>query len=174
MKNIHLHPSIYLAWNIANIEACYSRSQRIDPIHFLLATLIIIDGVFEEVADAMNLPPEAIRSVFDAASKCRAILQMSDDEITNSRRSIRRTLREGGETNELVTLHRSGEARFIFQRAGRRTISAGEDQLTIVHLLEELLEHMPREAGGFIKNFRPSPQKQTDEWPDYIVDDTRL
>src|SRR5438552_1583715 len=114
MKNIHLHPSIYLAWNIANIEACFSKSQRIEPIHFLLATLIIIDGVFEEVADAMKLPPEAIRSVFDAASKCRAILQMSDDEITNTRRSIRRTLREGGETNELITLHRSGESRFIF------------------------------------------------------------
>jgi hypothetical protein len=172
MRRIEIHPSVYLAWNIANIEACLSGNSRIEPIHFLLATLIIIDGVFEEVADTMKLSPETIREVFDIAGECRSVLKMTDEEITNARRTLRRSLREKTDPTELVTLHRSGESRFIFQRAGRRTIDAGADLLTVVHLLEEILEHMPSEAKPFFKTSLAA-KKQVDQWPDYIVDDTR-
>lgn len=173
MKRIELHPSVSLAWNIANIEACLSGSPRIEPVHFLLATLIIIDGLFEEVADSMSLSAEAIREVFDCAIECRSILEMSDDEITSARRSLRRTLREAKEPMGLVALHRSGEARFVFQRAGRRTFEGGTERLTIVHLLQEVLEHMPTDAQAFFKNRVTPSMKDSTEWPDYIVDDTR-
>lgn len=173
MKRIEIHPSVELAWNIANVEACLAGSPRIEPVHFLLATLIIIDGVFEEIADTMKLSPETIREIFDVAAECRDLLQMSDDEITKARRALRQSLREGVEAEELVTLHRSGESRFIFQRAGRRTIDAGEDRLTMVHLLAEILQHMPSEAKPFLKTSLVAPQKEVEEWPDYIVDDRR-
>jgi hypothetical protein len=173
MKRIELHPSVTLAWNIANIEACLSGSPRIEPVHFLLATLIIIDGLFEEVADSMSLSAESIREVFDCATECRSVLQMLDDKITKARRGLRHSLRGGSERKEFVTLHRSGESRFIFQRAGRRTINAGADQLTMLHLLEEILEHMPSEAKPFFRDSLFATQKNIDEWPDYIVDNTR-
>lgn len=173
MRRIEIHPSVYLAWNIANIEACLSGNPRIEPIHFLLATLIIIDGVFEEVADTMKLSADTIREVFDIARECRSVLKMTDEEITNARRALRRLLREKTDPRELVTLHRSGESRFIFQRAGRRTISAGADLLTVLHLLEEILEHMPSEAKPFFKDSLFATQKDIEQWPDYIVDDTR-
>lgn len=172
MKRIELHPSVYLAWNIANVEACLSGSARIEPIHFLLATLIIIDGVFEEVANAMNLSPQTIRGIFDLAADCRSVLKLSDDEITKGRRALRRFLHENAEADEITTLHRSGESRYIFQRAGRRTIAGANDELTLVHLLEEILEHMPSAAKPFFK-LEPTPTlKSVDEWPDYIVDDS--
>jgi len=173
MKRIELHPSVSLAWNIANIEACLSGNPRIEPIHFLLATLIIIDGLFEEVADSMNLSAESIREVFDCATECRSILEMSDDEITSARRSLRRKLREAKEPTELVALHRSGEARFVFQRAGRRTFEGGTERLTIVHLLQEILEHIPSDAQSMFKTRINCSTKDSVEWPDYIVDDTR-
>src|ERR1043166_323451 len=173
MKRIEVHPSVYLAWNIANAEACLSGDPRIEPVHFLLATLIIIDGMFEDVADSMKLSSETMREVFDCAAECRSILEMSDDEITNARRAVRRTLREAKAPRELVGLHRSGESRFVFQRAGRRTISAGEDLLTISHLLAELLEQMPPDAQPFFKSKVGRITKELDDWPDYILDETR-
>ncbi len=72
------------------------------------------------------------------------ILVLSDDAIS---REI--STGKGSEAEELVMLHRSGESRFIFQRAGRRTMTAGADLLTIVHLLEEILDHLPSEARHF-------------------------
>lgn len=173
MKRIEIHPSVYLAWNVANIEARLSGSPRIEPVHFLLATLIIIDGVFEEVADSMEISPETMREVFDIAAKCRSTLQMSDEDITKSRRALRRRLRQGGESKEMTTLHRSGESRYIFQRAGRRTVQDGSDQLSLLHLLEEILQHMPVDAKPFFKDLDDRCQKEVDEWPDYIVDDTK-
>ncbi len=173
MKRIEIHTSVYLAWNIANVEACESDSPRIEPAHFLLATLIIIDGVFEDVAEAMSLSPETVRGIFDVAAQCRTVLQMSDDEITAARRGLRASLREQGNPVETTALHRSGESRFIFQRAGRRTIKADADYLTVAHLLEEIIEHMPVIARPFFKSAPASTPKDVDEWPDYIVDDAK-
>jgi len=173
MKRIEVHPSVYLAWNIANAEACLSGDPRIEPVHFLLATLIIIDGMFEDVADSMKLSSETMREVFDCAAECRSILEMSDDEITNARRAVRRTLREAKTPMEMIALHRSGESRFMFQRAGRRTLEAGAARLTIVHLFEEILEHLPTDAQAFLKSPVRRATKEIDEWPDYIVDDSR-
>jgi len=161
-----------LAWNLANIEACRSASPRIEPIHFLLATLIIIDGVFEEVANAMKLPPEKIRGIFDIAAECRSVLQMSDDDITSARRKLR-TLLHRNDSDELTMLHRSGESRYIFQRAGRRTIEAGRDQLNLRDVFDEILDHMPPDARPLLSTRAKPPRKGVDEWPDYIVDETR-
>jgi hypothetical protein len=173
MKRIEIHPSVYLAWNIANIEACLSGNPRIEPIHFVLATLIIIDGMFEEVANKMELSPETIREVFDIAAGCRSLLEMTDDEITKARRAIRKALRDPASADEITMLHRSGESRFIFQRAGRRTIEADTVQLTLRHLFEEIVQHMPVDAQPRLRTRSVPQKKELEEWPDYIVDDTR-
>ena len=133
--------------------------------------MIIIDGVFEDVADTMDLSPETIREVFDLAAECRAVLQMTDDEITDARRALRQTLRERAEPTELIGLHRSGESRFIFQRAGKRPVEDGTDRLTLLHLFEEILQQMPVDAQPLLKKGPGAPRKEVDEWPDYIVDD---
>ncbi len=59
--------------------------------------------------------------------------------LLRGRRALRRFLHENAEADDITTLHRSGESRYIFQRAGRRTIAAANDELTLVHLLEEIL-----------------------------------
>ena len=172
MRRIEIHPSVYLAWNLANIEACLSGSPRIEPIHFLVATLIIIDGIFEEVANTMKLTPETVREIFDIAAECRSVLRMSDDDITSARRKLR-TLLHRNDAEGLTMLHRSGESRYIFQRAGRRTIEAGREQLNLRDVFEEILDHMPPDAKQFLNTHAKPLPKGVDEWPDYIVDETR-
>lgn len=130
-NEISVHPSVFLAWNIANVEACRSGNARIEPAHFLLATFMILDGLFKDAAEAMGMSPDGLRAIFGIAAQCRLILQMSYDEISTARRRLRRRLRETGTPAEITTLHRSGESRFIFQRVGRLVGKAHASDMTL-------------------------------------------
>lgn len=171
MSEVSIHPSVYLAWSIANLEACRSGSERIEPAHFLLATFIIIDGLFEDAAEAMGMSTDGVRAIFGIAAECRLILQMSNDEITTARHRLRQRLRETGTPAEISTLHRSGESRFIFQRVGRLVSKSGTSEMTLAHLLAEILEHLPPEAYPFINLPKPKTIENSEYWPTYITDE---
>jgi hypothetical protein len=119
------------------------------------------------------MSPDDVRAVFDIAAECRLVLQMSNDEISTARRRLRRRLRETGTKAEVTALHRSAEARFIFQRSGRRVIQAGREQMNLRDLLEGILDHLPPDARQFLKASTRHSNESLDEWPDYIIDATR-
>lgn len=149
-KKIVIHPSIKLAWSIANDEACLSGSRVIHPVHLLLAALKIIDDNFDEAAEDLHLDAEEMRSVVDIISQCRQMLEMSDEDLTATRRGLRHTLQEsGGEPLPIHHLHRSGESRYLFQKAAWLAIKAESDELNLTHLLNELLTNLPEDAIPF-------------------------
>ncbi len=119
MTRIAIHPSVEIAWSIANIEACHSGSERIEPIHFLLGALKIMDENFYSEAESMDVSPQVIESVVRMASQCRSAVKMSSEGVKVARRGIRRMLRRRGEAGTVQTLHRSGASRYLFQKAGR-------------------------------------------------------
>lgn len=151
MKRIEIHRSVQLAWAIANAEACLSGSLRIEPVHFLLAILKIIDDAFQQEAEELALPPEAIHVIASMGARCRAITGLSDDKITAARRGLHKVLFESGEPGQMRMLHRSEESRDLFQEAARRAIEAGSDELTLVHLLEAIMDSLPRDASPFFE-----------------------
>jgi len=170
MKKVNIHPSAELAWGIANREACLSGSSRIEPAHFLLAALQIIDGMFEEEASAMELSPDQINEVFKETSRCRQYLEITDDELTSARRSLRQVLRKDVESHETVMLHRSGKSRFIFQRAARAAFGRGQEGLALFDLFEQIITYMPTEGEPLLKKRKSeSGGKKDSEWPDYIA-----
>ena len=151
VKRFEIHSSLQLAWHIANAEACLSGAQFIAPIHFLLAALMIIDDSSAQAAEMLRLSPEALKSVAEVAAECRAMLEMSDDEITAARRSLRQDLSGRGEPSPLHILKRSTESSYLFQKAARRMVETGGDQLSLSHLLDALVEDLPVEAALYVR-----------------------
>ncbi len=163
-----IHDSVQLVWAMANREACLAGAARIEPIHFLLASLIIIDGLFEDAANALEFSQDSISSVFKIVAECRSRMKMTDDEITAARRGIREALRRGEGKVEFTMLHRAPESRFMFQRAGRRAENDGASEVTLFHIFIELLENLPAEAMPFFPSWAKKTGAPSDEWPDYI------
>ena len=149
-QNVALHDSIKLAWTIANAEACRAGSTSLGPAWFLLAALRIVDDNFDEAAEALGLSSEELASVGAVVVQCRQMLGLSDEELTSIRRKLRQVLYEaGGEPVPIHRLHRSGESRYLFQKATWRAVKVEEYELTLFHLLAELLANLPEEAAGF-------------------------
>ncbi len=123
LKRVGVHVSIQVVWSIANHEACKAGSGMIDPVHFLLAALTIVDDGYGQAAESLKLSPEDIGSVAAMAAECRALLEMTDEEVTAARRRLRQTL-GGGEPLPLRKLIRSSESNYLFQKAAR-PLSAG-------------------------------------------------
>ena len=151
IKTVGLHPSMLLAWHIANTEACLSGAQFIEPVHFLLAALMILDDSYAQAAEMLGLPPEALKAVAEVAARARAALEMSDDEVTAARRRLRHDLSQRGEPTPLRQLSRSTESSYLFQKAARRMVRTGGDQLSLSHLLDTLAEDLPAEAAPYVR-----------------------
>src|SRR5439155_15162357 len=92
-KEINAHPSVRVALNMANAEACLSGSQYIEPFHILLAVLNIVDDHYDQASESMGLTPEELKSVGEMAVQCRTRLKISDKEITAVRRKLHHILR---------------------------------------------------------------------------------
>jgi hypothetical protein len=151
---------------MASREACLAGSARIEPIHFLLAALMIIDGLFEDAADALNFSKESVGLIFMLTARCRSLMNMTDDEVTLARRGIRKSIRQNTEAVDLEMLHRSPKSRFMFQRAGRRAHNDGANEVDLYYVFAEVLESVPEEARGFFPH--ASKGEASDDWPDYI------
>jgi hypothetical protein len=168
LGEIGINDSVQLVWAMANGEAFLAGSTKIEPIHFLLASLLIIDGLFEDAAHALDFTQDSIRSIFNIAAECRSRMKMTDDEITFARRRISKTLRQREGMQDLKMLHRAPESRFMFQRAGRRAQNDGASELTLLYILTEILENLPAEARSFFPSWSTKIGEPSDEWPDYI------
>ncbi|HEX8475543.1 MAG TPA: ATP-dependent Clp protease ATP-binding subunit [Pyrinomonadaceae bacterium] len=145
---INVHLSLHLAWGIASVEAMRSGSTLIEPEHFLLSVLSIVDGVYPD--DLFELTPESRVEIKSAAAQCREVMQMSADEVTRARRELRKALHiRGADASTLRMLHRSPASHTLFEKAMRRAVDERAVELTIVHLLKELMANPPKDASLF-------------------------
>jgi hypothetical protein len=169
VKQMKLHPSVQVAWALANFDACLGGSPRIEPPHFLLAIVKIVDGLFENAVEALEISREDVREIFKVGNECRVLLKMTDDEITAARRNLNRALR-GEQDSTIKALHRSAESRYLFNKAIRRASEAGLDELTIRDLLVEILADLPNEFSSMFMNGLGPSLKDEEEWPTYLSD----
>jgi ATP-dependent Clp protease ATP-binding subunit ClpC len=158
LRRLDIHISLQLVWAIANIEACLSGSPIIEPVHFLVAILKIIDEAFHQDARDMGLSPHVIEGLGPIITQGRKVIGIPDDEITSARRGLRKLLHQGDGGRQVnKMLHRSKESRYLFQEAGKQAIEEGSEELTLVHLLRQIMEHLPGEAFAFFKNRTAPP-----------------
>ena len=166
---IDVDPSVQIAWSIANLEACRSGNSRIEPVHFLLGLLKVVDVNFVEDVMKNDVAPEVAESVIAVAEECRRRLGLSGGEIKRVRRTLRKALGGHVTSTQVITLHRSDASRSLFKRAGKRAVAIGADEISLPHLLDELAADWPPEASTIL----PPPQltsqpEREEEWPTYL------
>ncbi|VAW65809.1 ClpB protein [hydrothermal vent metagenome] len=148
MKRIAIDPAVQLGWALANAEACLSGNDHIEPEHFVLALLNIIDDAFQQEASNMGIPPQGIEALLEFAVESRLKLGLDDRMITMARRALRKSLHEGHSPGPMVMLHRTDACRSLFRKAGKRAAASGSDSLTLDFLLEEIASDFPKEVAA--------------------------
>jgi hypothetical protein len=138
-----LHPSVQLAWALANLEANRSNAPRIEPAHFLLACLRIADDAATQEAELVGLSPQLREATADLVQPARRLIGLSEKELTAARRGLARALHRDGALTQVDILHRSEAARDMFVAAARRAVKQNASELTLLHLLSALLDNLP-------------------------------
>jgi len=155
MRRIPFHPSAMLAWSIASLEACTAGSDRIEPIHLFVAILKILDGIYHRDAEILGIDGEDLHQVERIIDPARDLLGLSSEQLTNFRRSLRRTYLSSGKPKSPRLLHRSAPTRALFDKAATLAITRGDPSLSLLHLIYAILLDLPPEAKRFLKKLSP-------------------
>jgi hypothetical protein len=150
-----LHPSVELAWLIANREAALANCTCITPPHVLLGVLKILDDSYDREAEAVRMNARELERINEMVLISRPLLQMSEAELTAARRGLHTALPDNnsGQTPPRVrVLQWSGDSVYLHQKVVARALNEGQHAITLVHLLEELLENLPPEAAQFFQH----------------------
>lgn len=169
--SLHVDTSVQLVWALANTEASCAGDDRIRPVHFFLGVLKLIDPHFQKQLEGVELPEEGRQQLTRDGRNVRQYLEMTSEEVTRLRRSIRRQVRDGKSARkEIEMLHRSEDSRAVFQAAAARVIRAGGAALSVAHLAEALFE-----SGSIsldkLKNLKCRPSSKGARWE--MVDDEK-
>jgi len=115
--------STQLVWALANTEAQFAGETVIRPMHLFLGILKVVDAKFMTQLHDVDIPDAECKNLAEVAKQIRHYMEMSADEITRLRRSLRGQLRKGKpEPGEIRMLHRSEESRDVFRVAGGRVV----------------------------------------------------
>lgn len=138
---MQLHPSVQIAWAIANTEANLSGERLIQPVHFLLGLLKVIDARFIDQIQGVELPDEDKESIRQSGNSARHFLEMTNEEAMKMRRSLRKLVRTSAAPHsKMLMLHRSDQSRALFQMAAEMTHNSGGSVVTLVELANALNE----------------------------------
>ena len=128
-----------LAWSIAEIEARDLGSETIEPMHFLLAALKIVDVDFPSQLDKLDISSEGLKNMCRDAKKVRGYLDVLPEKITTVRRRIRHRLARNSKPPipDDQVIHRSRKTRAAFFDAANQTEG---DVITLRQLMESMFE----------------------------------
>ena len=175
MIRIHIEPSLQFVWALANAEACFAGRAQIDPGHFLLALLRVLDNIFRQEAEQLSLPPEAMDDLTSFGERGRSMLGCDPETLTAVRRRLSNTLRDCTVERPLTMLHRSEPSRELFRVAGLHALEAGTRSLGPDQLLHEILQDPPPAARAILNEAkiaaggtgkRKLPHSQEADWLD--------
>jgi ATP-dependent Clp protease ATP-binding subunit ClpC len=114
--NIHSE-SLLLVWRIAEIEAKNVSSNSIEPIHFLLGLLKVVDVDLEKILSSSDKSEIQIKTIQAEVQEIKSCFEIAAINTTRSRRRIRRDLAvqaEEIENPKRETLRRSKDSRHLF------------------------------------------------------------
>lgn len=139
-KTIKAGDLLQLCWLIANAEANNLGVTEIEPIHFLLAVLKIVDPKFPEQLDALNVSSVDWASMCREAQCVRNYIDIIPDRVTAKRRRLRARLnsnRVNPPIEKKGMLHRSESLKRGFADAIR---FENGDVLTLYDVVQSLFE----------------------------------
>lgn len=129
-----------LAWLIANAEAKNLGATEILPVHFLLATMKIIDPDFPKQLDMLNVSSEEWASMCKEAQSIRRYIDVMPNRVTAKRRMLRARLEQEQlrpSIKEYGFLHRAKSTKMAFSDA---VFFTDGDVVTLKQLVQSLFE----------------------------------
>lgn len=132
-------PLLKIAWQIAEIEARALGSRIIEPSHFLLAALKVVDLDFPNQLEVLNLTTDVWKSMCKDAVKVRHYLDVTPDKIRQIRRRLRHRLRRTANPplSAKTKIHRSRKSCAAFFDA---YCQLKEDTVTLLQLMRSMFE----------------------------------
>ena len=136
---MNLDKLLDLAWSIAEVEARALGSEVIEPMHFLLAALKIIDVGFPAQLEKANISSEVWKSMCKDAKKVQQYLDIVPEKITMVLRRIRHRLARNANPPipDDQMIHRSRKTRAAFFDAAYQ---ADGEAITLLQLMESMFE----------------------------------
>ena len=131
---------LQIAWLIANAEAKNLGATEILPVHFLLATMKIIDPKFPEQLDALDVSSDDWAKMCKEAQSIRHYIDVLPDRVTKKRRTLRARLAQKQvrpPIKEEGLLHRVKSTKRAFSDA---IFFADGDTVTLKQLVQSLFE----------------------------------
>jgi len=128
-----------LAWSIAVIEAKALGSEVIEPMHFLLAAMKIVDVDFPAKLDKLDISSEVWKDMCKDAKKVREYLDVLPEKVTTVRRRIRHRLARTAQPSipDDKVIHRSRKTRAAFYDAASQTDG---EVVTLLQLMKSMFE----------------------------------
>lgn len=137
---------VRFSWIIASGEAYYSGFSEIEPEHFFLGILKLIDirnnlhGYFENI---LQLEIDEIQK--EIIQPLNILLRYIQD-ITVFRRALRLAMKKGNPAENTKEIHRSPSLRAIFDQLQNKSLSSGI--INISDLMPELIVHDKGQIRG--------------------------
>lgn len=131
---------LQIAWLIANAEAKNLGATEILPVHFLLATMKIIDPKFSDQLDAINITSEEWAKLCKEAQSIRHYIDVVPERVTKKRRTLRARLVQRQvrpPIKEAGFLHRAKSTKRAFSDA---IFFTEGDTVTLKQLVRSLFE----------------------------------
>jgi ATP-dependent Clp protease ATP-binding subunit ClpC len=141
-----LSPGSTLIWSLAEFEAIAAHYPEITAWHFVIACFKLCDLDLEEFL--RNAPEDAQKrreEILGDAKVLKEHVNRRCGAVTMSRRLLRHALGKGRQEKVDVPLHRTAEARAVFERAGNLAQSRS-DKVRPVDLFDALLEWITQTA----------------------------
>lgn len=142
--NFQFSRLLHRLWLLANCEAWFCQGAVIEPAHFWVACLKMVDPKLKKLFEG-GASPEECNEFAHEAGRILTFLEMDAATAATRRRQMRAKLLRGRSPREfpeggLPMLHRSESSRRLFEVAARKAAERGEKELTPMHLLESLFE----------------------------------
>jgi len=134
MEMERLHPSIELTLVLANQEAQLSGYPLIEPEHFFLALLRMLDDSFLQEAEERKCSADYLEQVQEAIRVAKERVPVSPDQVTRMRRKGTLLLRKRGVQATPHFLQRSPASRELFRQGG--VMAGGEEAFRLEHLVQ--------------------------------------
>ena len=111
--------ALLIAWRLAELEASNLRQNELEPLHFLLGLLKLVElDVSAILGNHSILSTERIRHETEMVSRLAACLKAGGIDTTLMRRKLRRALPRGNAAHEKgAHIRRSASARQMFADA---------------------------------------------------------
>ena len=128
-----------LGWRVAEVEARALGSPLLEPEHFLLAALKVVDPEFPGQLEQLDIETEKWKTICKDAAKLRRYLDILPDKVTEVRHRLRHRLARNAEKPlpREDHIHRSRKTCAAFFDA---QCQAEGGKLTLLQLVHSMFE----------------------------------